>query len=115
MSNRFDQKPGEKFGTCLTCKIDLLTEEDSKNHVNETIKASPDHRSHSYVVLNPSREEKIKRAVSSIIDSAIQDALEDVDDLVYRNDATEEEITKALRFYDNFSEYWEDNFLGQDR
>ena len=95
---RFDPDPAKPYGTCVTCSRELQTEEDGRAHMAETMAAALDHRSHTISPSNPPSEDRIRNAVTTVITDKIDEAMEDLDDMVRRGEVTEEEVTAALRY-----------------
>lgn len=112
-SARFNQRESEAYGYCQECDgLTFSTQAEAAAHMDATSPKGVPGRSHSIRILAPSRESLIRSAVRSIIDGAISDAVDDLINLTESRrgeapDATESEITEALKWYgDEFSEAW---------
>lgn len=101
---RFDPEEGVDYGVCVTCEISLKTPEDAQNHRSETFNGN---RSHSTRAINPTREERIMRAVDHVIDDVMFTAMELLEELVSRDGATREEISDSLFWYSDFKDAWD--------
>lgn len=93
------------------CRIALPTPEDARKHGNDTMEPTGattgvTARGHGYSVLNPTRDEQVTRMVGFEIDQATTRAFEALDSMVDEGRLTREEITKALRWYPDFSDGW---------
>lgn len=103
---RFDQDPATDYGKCVTCGIDLPTEQEADDHRRQTIEGGRSHRTRSS---NPSRKDRIEREVSDAIDDAIHSALSTIDSLIARDHITEEEAETAIRAqYIDLSDAWKE-------
>lgn len=110
-TDRFDPSPDADYGKCNDCGINLATEPDAKAHMRTTMEEAQSKgasRSHRVSVLNPGREQRITTEVDCLVDDAIQDAMEQLDRLVDRGDASEAEITAALKWHSDFANSWEE-------
>jgi hypothetical protein len=105
--SKYDQIAGDDYGTCVTCGVSLPTEQAARAHLNETLEASPDRKSHTYRRHNPTREQRIQSMVASAVDDSIYDAIERLMEEVASGEVTEDEITKAIKFYGDFADEWE--------
>jgi hypothetical protein len=115
MKNRFDPYPDSDYAKCQDCGKELALKEFADDHLRETRESSSNKHSHTVRILNPSRQSRIDTEISHIIDDAIQNALEDVDRLVEREEITEEEASKALLWHDGFHDEWIENWMGTER
>ncbi|UZF57678.1 hypothetical protein LH935_06750 [Gordonia polyisoprenivorans] len=88
--SRFDQRDlaTNPYGKCKDCGIEIATEAVSLAHMKES--------RHAIWVINPSREHNIERYVSFEIETALEEAFEDLYRLVESGEATADEIEKAL-------------------
>jgi hypothetical protein len=102
---RFDPREGEPYGKCVTCGITLQTNRDGVEHRAATRPAGVG-KSHATQATNPDRESRIQRHVDSAVESAISDALDDLQGDVDRGDVTEAEIAEALRWHTDFHKEW---------
>ena len=110
-TTRFDPVAGEPYGLCAECGMTMATEDDAREHMSTTFeaaKAKGGSKGHGVRITNPGRGARIEREVSSLVDDSIQRAMEDIDNLVERGDATTEEINEALRWYSDFHEAWDE-------
>ena len=119
MTDRFDPKPDKPYAKCRTCEFIAETEAEMSAHTNETLAASPERRSHSYQVTNPARQDAINREVRREADDAIENAITEFLDRVYRLHRREgvaiEELTAAVKrahadvdFLEAWNEYIKD-------
>ena len=112
----FDPIPGKPYGTCLTCSLDIETEEASREHMSQTLDEAKargeEPRSHRVTITNPPRTDRIRARVACIVEDAINESMYDLDRLVDRGEVTEAEIAEALRWHPDFAdareEYTED-------
>lgn len=98
----------EIYGTCVTCGIDLPSPEDSRRHLDETM---PDDggSSHTTRVLNPTPKERARSEVQWIVADALEEACEELDNLVERGEFTEEQVADALRGLPDAFDAWENH------
>lgn len=107
--SRFDPDPGKPFGQCSSCSLVIETEDDSRRHMQETFeKTETSARSHSIRITNPSRASRIRSRMESLVEDAIERAMENIDRLVQREDITEAEATEALRMWPDFADGWQE-------
>ena len=90
---------------CKTCGIDLLTLDDARAHMNETLDASPHLRSHTTEVINQTEPERRASRARNLVQDAIYDAIERIAD--DRGDLTGQEIREALSWID-LDDEWSD-------
>jgi len=88
--SRFDQKDlaTNPYGKCKDCGVSLETEDLARTHMTDS--------RHCVWILNPSRQRNIERHVDSEIEMALDDVFQDLYRLVEREEATADEIEKAL-------------------
>jgi hypothetical protein len=112
-TTRFDPKPGRIYGKCRDCGIEIATQELSRQHLDGT-SSKHGSRSHSVIVLNPSRQSQISSHIAWRLDVAINAAFEDLMRDVERGDLTVEEISGEMYSYPDFSDGW-DEFVEEGR
>lgn len=112
-SGRFDPDPSKAYGRCKTCGIELDTQDDSRSHMDDTMRASGG-KSHTVWIANPDRATRIKWGTSLIVESAIDRAIEELDGLVQRGQITTGEVEEALSLYPNFEDAWQDYIDEED-
>ncbi len=105
-TTRFDVDEAAPYGSCSNCPAELATEADARSHMDATLAASEDDRSHSIRVTNPSRPSRIKREVQNLVDDATEDFVGALEDLVDRGDVTEDEATAAVGSWSDFADAW---------
>ena len=99
-STRYDPRPNEPYGVCLTCDMTLDDGLAADKHMSDTTPVGG--RSHSTRTTNPTRKQRVQRAIDSIIEDAIADALDEVLDL------TDEHITRSEA---RAALFWHPDFL----
>lgn len=111
LTSRFDPAPDSDYGVCVQCGTSMPTKDEANAHMSTTFEdaqAKGHTRGHGVQVLNPSRSARIEREVRRTVDRVIQRAMDDLDDLVIRRDASAEEIREALGWYSDFSDAWDE-------
>lgn len=118
-----DTETGTEYAVCVTCGVKLATPDDARAHGTETLEAAkaanPDWvtkgqiSGHAHRVVNPTPEElekrRIRRAVGDAVDDALTDAIDKLWRRIDRGDVTEEEVAVELRHsYPDFADAWED-------
>jgi len=107
-ATRFDPKDGVPYARCLTegCGFVADTKEQMSTHAAESMTPTGattgiTAQGHSYRVENPSREEALRSAVMREADDALESALTDFADSVYRlhtnDDVPLVELTAAVK------------------
>lgn len=115
---RFDPRPGEPYARCLTdgCGFVADTKEQMSEHSRASMKPTGETvgttaRGHSYRVENPPRADAIQNAVQREADDALESALQEFVDSVYRLHSSDgvslKELTEAVKFGSPSSE-WSD-------
>ena len=113
----FDPIPGRSYGTCLTCSLDIETEEASREHMSQTFdeaKARGESTSHRITITNAPRADRIRARVACIVEDAINESMRDFDRLVDRGDITEAELAEALRWHPDFADAREEYVAGDE-
>lgn len=108
----------QPYAICTTegCGVELADQEAAEEHRTSTMaptgEAGVVARSHSTRVVNPTPEEAeeqaARRVVAWAIESAQERAFEDIDRDIRNGAATEEAVTKELRFYPDFADAWDE-------
>lgn len=98
---RFDPTPGQDYGYCLRCAALMVTETDALTH-----RVSP---GHVIKVTNPSRPERLRREISTMVDEAMRSLCEQLDQLVDDKYASPAEINDTLMDWPGVTEYWDDH------
>lgn len=106
-NDRFEPLPDAAYATCRECDFDAQTKESASEHMETTRKESPSRRSHSMLITNPTRPERIRSAIDRLVNAALTKAYDDIDEMIRRGDLTTEEATQALGLYPDFQEGWE--------
>lgn len=101
---RFDPAPEVDYGSCITCGVPLPTQENAHEHMSTTVDAGGS--SHRIALQNPPRERRIRSHVSTIISTAVEDALTEVARLVNNNEITRAEADRALCNHPDFGDVW---------
>lgn len=101
----FDQLPDEPYGECADCDLVIDTESTARQHMSDTV-GSKGNSSHSIKVTNPTRPDRIRSALQTVVDDAINDAMEEIDRMVSRAHLTDEEVAEALRWWPDFHDTW---------
>lgn len=94
MSTRFDPAPGEPYGHCRNCEAQLQQESDAREHMSQTMQGrGPSHRIH---VTNPTRPQRIRSSLGLIIDDALRQAADEIQEMVDGGDLSLEEARSVL-------------------
>lgn len=76
MTALYDPAPDALYATCKTCGIDLPDEESASRHRSETMtpvnEGSVTARGHTTQTLNPSREDRVRRAIERVLEEAAE-------------------------------------------
>ncbi|MEV7827522.1 hypothetical protein [Microbacterium enclense] len=64
-------------------------------------------RSHSTQATNPTREQRIRSLVDGIVQDAIEEALDNLQNEIARARISHDEVTAALGYYSDFADEWE--------
>jgi len=118
MSGRFDPKPGEPYARCNDCDFIAVTKQEISAHSSETMKPTGETigvtaEGHGYRVTNPTREEAISREVRREANDALESAVSEFVETIYRLHDREgvslAELTAAVRAVwadADFAEAW---------
>lgn len=107
MKECFEQLLDTPYARCRDCDTTLKTKSDCNDHLTSTSDDNPDRRSHRVSILNPTRTERIRARMSTIVDDAMTAAFEKIDSLVRDDSLTTEEARAALGFWPDFQEGYE--------
>jgi len=127
-ASRFDPKPGEPYARCSEdgCGFVADTKEQMSEHSSSTMKPTGQTSGvtasgHSYRVENPSREDAIWREVMREADDALESAVQEFVDSVYRLHSREgvslDELTVAVKSVapsSEWSEAWAEYIADED-
>jgi flagellar motor component MotA len=103
--SRFDPHPDKSYAACTGCEEVFPTRPEMRAHLTETFKNG---KSHSARITNASRLERIENELESLADDALGEFIDEAHRLMEDGDATEEEITEAMRhIVADFSDAWE--------
>lgn len=94
--SRFDPEPDKPYGNCSDCGVVLATREDMRAHFRETTPEGGG-SSHSVRITNMTRAERIEHEVETELQSAMYDFTEELGRLGDAGDATEDEVTEAVK------------------
>lgn len=99
---RFDPDPDKPYAKTQDGET-LLTEADANAYMRRTFEeATPDEygnrRGKRITIINPSREDRILRAVERHVEDGLDDAMDEITRIVHAGDATLDEVQKALRY-----------------
>lgn len=97
-TDRFNPDVDKTHAKCKDCDAELESPGQVTEHLN--------YNKHTVSILNPTRERRIESEVSWIVDNAITDALDELDNLIRRNHVTRAEITSALKWFSDFGDAW---------
>lgn len=99
---------------CRDCDVDLPDQAAREAHLEETLEASPERRSHT-IAGGKTRERSPEEVeVSSVVNDALDRVLDELQRLVTRGKVSDEEhMTTLLAAYPDFQEAWE-NYLAED-
>lgn len=106
--SRFDPTPGAPYARCVhdECGFVADTKEQMSEHASSTVKPTGQSvgvtaSGHPYRVENPSREDAIRRTVMQEADDALESAMQEFVDSVYRLHSREglslDELTVAVK------------------
>lgn len=95
-SEHFDQVENADYGNCLDCEATFATPELMHEHLSETYDKAKN-KGHRGRATNLTRPERIERQVEAIIGEALNDMLDEIDQLVLDKAITEDEAKEALR------------------
>lgn len=104
----FDPISDKNQGLCADCKTPLVTEADIEAHINETLAASKEHRSHTVRHVNPSREDRIQIHIDDIFVDALRGVTSQIGQLVQRGKITSEEAETAVSPWTDLANEWRD-------
>ncbi|MCI4659615.1 hypothetical protein [Cryobacterium zhongshanensis] len=108
-TSRYDAKDDQPYGTCQTCGIEIATETMKDEHFASTMKDDAGktvRRSHSILITNPGRADRVESAVGDLVDTAITDALDELEGLIADEHITREEATAAIARWSEFADEW---------
>jgi hypothetical protein len=108
MTDRFNPITGADYGVCLNCHELLPDRHAANTHMDETLKASPDSRSHSIRASNRNRAERIESHILSLVQDALDGAVSEIEDLIANGDISEEEATNASDVAYDLADAWAD-------
>ena len=96
------------LGVCTDCGKELPRLDEARAHMSETNPGTLGTSSHKVRVLNPPREDIVRRCVLDVIDGAIGDAIYELDKRVDRGEFTDAEIAAALASagFPDFADAW---------
>jgi len=112
--SRFDPTPGAPYARCVDCGFVADTREQMSEHASSTMKPTGQSSGvtasgHSYRVENPAREDAIRREVmreaADALESAVQEFIESVYRLHSREGVSLKELTEAVKSSE-WSEAW---------
>lgn len=103
-TSSFDPVPDQDYGCCITCGKPIPTQVDATAHMSTTVDAGGS--SHRIALQNPPRERRIRSHVSTLITDAVDQALEQIADLVNQGQITRTEADEALRSHPDFGDVW---------
>jgi len=114
----------QPYGICTTdgCGVEFADREEMRAHQDATLAPTGEPgvvaRSHGARIVNPTPEEVAENAARRAVGRAIEDAQEqafaDLDREISLGYATEEAVTKELRYYPDFSDGWDEYRAGAD-
>lgn len=98
-------EPTGPYGSCITCGADMPTKADSNEHLSATFDGTSGHR---VQILNPPREDRIRRRIESKVDEAVTEFIYEIQDAIDREEFTEAEVTDALKLFPDFADAWDE-------
>lgn len=96
MTGRFTLAEGETYGRCAACGLKVVDRAAAREHGRETM-----------ILLNPPREDLVDRAVSSVVDDAVVEAVNHLLGMLGDDGLSEDEVTSSLFFYPDFLDEWQ--------
>lgn len=110
-TDRFNPEPDVIYGHCLECPTELHSPEDAAEH-RRASRCEETPYGHQTRRVNPTRDERVRDAVASIVTDAIDRAALDLFRLVTKDHVTAKEVTEALRVEDDtFQLAWKEAIL----
>ena len=100
--------PESKYGKCKTCGTDMPTKADGDAHMSATSNTVGGSQSHTIFVLNPPREDMVRRDIHMLVSEAVDYLINDLIDKVEREEYTEADIRDGLSGYSDFQDAWDD-------
>ena len=113
-TSRFDAKEAAPYGTCVDCNMELATESLAREHMDSTFEqahAEGGSSGHSARVTNPTRAHRIGNEIELLIDDAVREVSDKLDELVEDGHVTREEATTALARWSHFADHWREEGL----
>lgn len=113
MTGRFTPAEGEPYGRCAVCGLKVADRAAASEHGQETMTPTGAEtgvvaRGHRIHVLNPPRENLVDRAVSSVVDEAVVEAVNHLLGMLGDDGLSEDEVTSSLSSYPDFLDGWRD-------
>lgn len=97
---------------CVTCGEFLATPEDAANHRQQTFGERKNEQgysaSHQTRTINPTEDEQLAAKIHRIIDNAIEEAVDEIGEILYNNKDSHKVINDAMKGYSDFEEAWEE-------
>ncbi|WP_402465690.1 hypothetical protein [Isoptericola aurantiacus] len=103
----------DHYAECITCGVTLQTPADRDAHLRDTFTAAKEKdgyaaKSHAARTVNPTPEEIAESDVRRKVESALDDCMDSLDRLVYRDRVTPEQVREALRWFPDFANAWDE-------
>lgn len=119
MTGRFTPAEGEPYGRCAVCGLGLADRAAASDHGRETMVPTGAGtgviaRGHRIHVLNPPREDLVSRAVSSVVDDAVVEAVNHLLGMLGDDGLSEEEVTSSLSSYPDFLDEWQNALFDEE-
>lgn len=107
ITTRFNPIPGEPYGQCRNCDMQLQQESDAREHMDQTMHGKgPSHR---IQVTNPPRERRIRTELGMIIDAALREVGDQIRDMVDQGHLTLDEARSVLALQGIDEEYLDED------
>lgn len=105
--------PDKPYARCLVCDTVLPTPADAQQHSNDTMTPVDNEpgvvaRAHRMRILNPTPLELAENDVRYEVDRAIERCCGELWSDVERGEHSRDDVTKALAYYPDFAEVWDE-------
>lgn len=111
-----DEYPEQPYGKCSDCGKEVASRDELSEHLKET---QPEvmlvgSKSHSVRIVNPTRAEKARNRVGDVVQAVLDDAMDEIESLLFLKEATREDIKKALVGHPDFADAWAEYIRERD-
>lgn len=104
-----DEYSEQPYAKCVDCDKEIANRDEMNEHFKET---QPEvmlvgSKSHAIRVVNPTRAEKARNRIEDVVQGVLDDAMDEIESLLFRKEATREDIKEALAWHSDFADAWE--------